>query len=122
MQIPEVAGQFCSVLCAEQAIYERGCHWCGERIASGRYCSEACGRKASEATIGDGQRLREWLRRHGEAVTVQIPAATGETCLPCGGGLAGKRRDSVLCFTRSKMVFWRLPGNLQNGHLSVTAE
>lgn len=67
MAVPGLAGQFCSVLCAEQGIYERGCRWCGERTEkeSDKFCSEECKHKASITQFGNGRRLYEWLRRHG---------------------------------------------------------
>lgn len=121
MRIPGLAGQFCSVLCAEQAIYERGCHWCGEKLESGRFCSTACQRKTSGTKFGDGTRLRDWLRRHGGHTDITIPAVAGEVCLYCGSLMNGKRAGALFCSPRCKMAFRRLPENSEKGHLSVTA-
>lgn len=121
MVVPGLSGQFCSVLCAEQAVYERGCRWCGEKLESGRFCSPACQRKASAARFGDGTRLRDWLRTHGERTGVAVPAVAGEVCSHCGSPMNGKRAGALFCSPRCKMAFRRLPRDSEKGPISVTA-
>lgn len=99
MKIPELPGYHCSVLCAEQAIYERGCRWCGEvfKGAHGavQYCSESCRRNASANRFGNGRRLQAWLRKvspaHGFA---SVP---GPRCQHCGASLDGQRQGARFC-------------------------
>jgi YgiT-type zinc finger domain-containing protein len=128
MVIPGLAGQFCSVLCAEQAIYERGCRWCGVKPESARYCSESCHRKAlhycaGDRSFGDGARPREWLRRRGENL-IAVPAAVGVVCQHCGESLSGRRGDALFSSHRCQMAFFRAQGagirRAKKGRLSVT--
>ena len=118
MAVPGLAGQYCSVLCAEQTIYERGCGWCGEKSASGKYCRDACQSKARSTRIGDGMRLRDWLRRQGALPVTDAPVVHGETCLRCGDRLDGKRSDASFCSERCRSAYRRESGKLENGLLA----
>lgn len=120
MQVPGLLGQYCSVLCAEQAVYEKGCHWCGEKLETGRFCSDACQEKAKLTQIGSGKRLREWLIRRG-ILSAPAAAVHGESCLHCGGEMEGKRSDASFCSDRCKMAYWRESGKLEKGQIAVTA-
>jgi hypothetical protein len=56
MKGPSLTGYYCSILCAEQAIYEAGCAWCGASLdgnGNQRFCSESCRAKAAASKFGD---------------------------------------------------------------------
>jgi predicted nucleic acid-binding Zn ribbon protein len=116
MEVPGLVGQYCSVLCAEQAIYEKGCHWCGEKLETGRFCSDACQEKAKGTQLGSGKRLREWLIRRG-ILSAPAAAVHGETCLYCGGEMEGKRADASFCSERCRSAYRRESGKLENGQI-----
>jgi hypothetical protein len=68
MRVAGLPGLYCSILCAEQGIYECGCHWCGEKLdnsrGGSRFCSQSCKDKAAQSELGDGKRFVTWLEKH----------------------------------------------------------
>jgi hypothetical protein len=102
MRIPDLAGLYHSILCAEQGIYERGCRFCGERLPSNsqRYCSDQCANEAHACKLGDGQRLLAWLRAHSpELVGGARRKEEGRErkCACCGSRMYGRRRQAKYC-------------------------
>jgi hypothetical protein len=99
MRIPGLPGLYCSVLCAEQGIANRGCHWCGAKLdgahGNQKYCSEGCKDKGEALRYGDGARFLAWLTEHAPGLLYQT--AERERCPHCGASLAGKRRDAKFC-------------------------
>jgi hypothetical protein len=102
MRIPDLPGLYHCVLCAEQGIYERGCRFCGEPLASNsqRFCSDRCANAARECQFGDGHRLLAWLRAHSPELVSGDRRSEEErdrNCAYCGSRLNGKRRQAKYC-------------------------
>ena len=100
MRVPELPGLYCSILCAEQGIAERGCQWCGGKLpedAHGgqKFCSESCKDLAASNPIGNRKRLITWLTKY--APELLYGAGLGEYCAHCNAPLTGKRRGSKFC-------------------------
>jgi hypothetical protein len=114
MKVLGLAGFYQNVLCAEQAIVERGCQWCGERKANGGYCGPLCEKNGRAHEIGDGARLDAWIERQG----VKSSPRDGK-CLRCGCVLGGKRSDARFCDDACKKAYQR-PGKLEIGQIAGT--
>jgi endogenous inhibitor of DNA gyrase (YacG/DUF329 family) len=102
MRIPDLPGLYHTVLCAEQAIYERGCRFCGEPLSSSsqRFCSDRCANAARECQFGDGHRLLAWLRAHSPELVGGVRRFEEQrerNCAYCGSRLNGKRRQAKYC-------------------------
>jgi len=119
MRLPDLPGLFCSVLCAEMAIAERGCNWCGAKLEKAhgnqKFCSDGCKDKGEEARYGDGARLVAWLMKHAPGLLCQI--TEGGRCLHCGASLAGKRQGAKFCDGTCRNNYHRENPNC--GRLSV---
>jgi len=120
MKIPGLPGFYQNVLCAEQAIIERGCRWCGEKLESGSYCGAVCEKAGKSHHLGDGARLNAWLEKHGaKASAVTLPHAEERKCLHCGCTLEGKRSDARFCDDACKKAFHRR-GKPKTGQIAGT--
>lgn len=108
MKIPGLPAFYQNVLCAEQAIIERGCRWCGEQLESGSFCGAVCEKAAKSHEIGDGARLNAWVEKHGaKASAIPLLQTEEGICLQCGCTLAGKRSDARFCDDACKKAFQR---------------
>jgi endogenous inhibitor of DNA gyrase (YacG/DUF329 family) len=104
MHIPDLPGLYHCVLCAEQAIYERGCRFCGKPLSSNsqRFCSDRCANEARACRFGDGNRLLAWLRAHSPELVGGVRRSEDQAleerkCASCRSPLNGKRRQAKYC-------------------------
>jgi predicted nucleic acid-binding Zn ribbon protein len=113
MRIPGLPGLYHSVLCAEQGIYERGCRFCGEKLASNsHFCSDKCANKAQACCFGDGTRLIAWLAEHAPELVKAHGLAEDYTleerkCGWCDGTLGNRRRQARFCSERCQKAHER---------------
>jgi predicted nucleic acid-binding Zn ribbon protein len=113
MRIPGLPGLYHSILCAEQGIYERGCRFCGEKLASNsHFCSDRCASKAQACCFGDGTRLIALLAKHQPELVntlrpAENPAVEERRCAYCQGSLSNKRRHARYCSDRCQKAHER---------------
>lgn len=71
-QIPGLRGKYCSVLCVEAELFgfER-CNSCGRemegKLKSRQYCDDHCQKNAEGIQFGNGDRLKNWLKKNAPA-------------------------------------------------------
>jgi endogenous inhibitor of DNA gyrase (YacG/DUF329 family) len=114
MHIAGLPGMYHSVLCAEQAIMEKGCHFCGKPLASKshRFCSGRCDGAARVRGISGERCLIIWLAAHSPELLAgfegsEEQSTEGRKCAYCGGSLSDKRRDAKYCSDRCQKAYER---------------
>lgn len=129
MHIPGLPGLYHSLGCAEQAIVERGCEFCGTPLPSNshRFCSDRCADEARGCQFGDGHRLVGWLNTHAPELVKsseafeELPVKDRE-CAHCGGSLAGKRRQARYCSDRCQKAAERSQTSKGTGERQTSQE
>jgi len=107
MQIAGLPGMYHSVFCAEQAIMQKGCQFCGKPLTSKsrRFCSDRCEEAVRDRGISGQRCLIIWLAAHSPELLAGFEGSREQSpgrreCAHCGGSLSNKRRNAKYCSDR----------------------
>ena len=107
-KVPGVSGWFCCVLCLECALVgRRRCRWCAKdlRLASQRFCDDACRHNSNRIPFGDGTRFLNFLSRSKPRLYVRIGGQ--RRCLHCGDPLVDRQASAKFCGDRCRKAHGR---------------
>ena len=109
-KIPCLSGWFCSIVCAECALFgPRCCRWCGVKLATqaSRFCGDSCRRQSSQVPFGNRERLLRFLLIRYPRLSRHIANPAWLHCAHCQNLLALRRSDTKFCNDGCRKAFGR---------------